>query len=265
MPRFFAPIVTLLTDFGAADHFAAVMKGVILSRCPQARIVDVSHEVQPYEVEQARFLLGQSWPYFPERSIHVVVVDPGVGTDQRALLVQAAGRRFLGPDNGVFTDLLNLPGARARVLTNSKLFRAQVSGTFHGRDIFAPVAGHLAAGLEPARAGPRIEDALLLATGEPVRTGNRYWTGMVIHIDRFGNLITNLRPGGVPDLGARGQLLRVGLVALEGIAPNYAAIPPGACGVLMGSHGGLEVAANQDSAARLLGVGLGAPVELELL
>jgi S-adenosylmethionine hydrolase len=263
MPRP-APIVTLLTDFGAADHFAAAMKGVILSRCPAARIVDVTHEAQAYEIEQARFLLAQSWPYFPKGSIHVVVVDPGVGTARRAILVEAGGHRFLAPDNGLLTDLLHLPKARVRSLENRKLFRAEVSSTFHGRDIFASVAGHLAAGAPPARVGPLIHNAHLLGTGPAVRTGKRDWSGTVIHVDRFGNLITNLRPADIPDLAERTPIVRAGLVTLTGFAANYAAIPPGACGIIMGSHGGLEIAACQAPAAKLLGLALGSPVDLEL-
>ncbi|MBI5086414.1 MAG: SAM-dependent chlorinase/fluorinase, partial [Acidobacteria bacterium] len=154
------PIITLLTDFGSRDPYAGIMKGVILSIAPRARIVDLSHEVEPFQVSQARFLLKQSWPYFPKGTIHVCVVDPGVGSARRPLLVQAAGHVFIGPDNGIFTDLLHLKAARVRHITNSKLFLKHVSQTFHGRDVFAPVAAHIAVGFAPAKAGPLVQDAL---------------------------------------------------------------------------------------------------------
>lgn len=258
-------IITLLTDFGHHDHFVGVMKGVISGIAPAARVVDICHEVEPYQVNQARFLLSQARGYFPAKTIHVVVIDPGVGSSRRPLLVESAGQYFIGPDNGVFTDVLGDPKARAREITNRRLFLPGVSATFHGRDIFAPVAAHLASGTAPSRTGALVGDPARLASGQPVRTGKRFWTGEVLHVDRFGNLITNLSVAGFPQLLERGFIVKIGLAALEGLAPSYSAGAPGEPLVLIGSSGNLEIAVNQQRADRKLGVGLGSPVELEIL
>src|ERR1035437_1941217 len=132
------PLITLITDFGLKDHFAGVMQGVIASIAPAARVINITHEVEPYAIPQARFLLAQSWPYFPKGTIHVVIVDPGVGSARRPILVQAHSHMFVGPDNGLFSDLLETPHAKARLISNRKLMLASVGNTFHGRDVFAP-------------------------------------------------------------------------------------------------------------------------------
>jgi hypothetical protein len=240
------------------DPFAGIMKGVVLGICPEARIVDLAHEVPAYEIPDAAFLLHQSWPYFPKGTIHVVVVDPGVGSARRPILVEAAGHRFIGPDNGVFSMLA---APKVRHITAERYFRHPISRTFHGRDIFAPAAAHLAAGITPAKLGPLIHDHIRLTFHEPVRTGRRVWTGAVLHIDRFGNLITNLAAAEFP----ADAELSVGLETVHRRAATYAEIPYGELFLIAGSSGYLEVSANQTSAAKLLGVGTGAPVELRLL
>lgn len=259
-----SPLITLMTDFGLKDHFVGVMKGVIARIAPRARVVDITHDIEPYSLPQARYLLSQSYPYFPPRSVHVVVVDPGVGGERRPLLVEAAGRIFIGPDNGVFSDLLALPKAKARELTNRKLWLPEVSSTFHGRDIFAPVAAHVAGGVAPARAGKLVRDARREVPREPVRTGKRFWVGEVLHADRFGNLITNLRPLEMPELGRRRAVIKIGFEVIDGLSPNYASVPPGTVVAVVGSGGTIEIAVNQGHAGRKLGVGPGSPVELEL-
>lgn len=258
-PPWKPPFITLLTDFGLQDHFVGVMKGVIATITPQARVIDISHEVEAGQLTQARFLLGQSWPYFPRGTVHVCVVDPGVGTSRRAVLVEAGGHRFVGPDNGLFTDLLDLPRASVRSLDKSKYWLKNISQTFHGRDIFAPTAAHLAGGVRPALLGPRIQDPARSASLQPGRLGRRLWQGVVLHVDRFGNLITNLAPP------AGGVALRIGMRELVGTVASYAAAPPGEPVILAGSHGYLEVAVNLGSAARTLGCGVGSPVEMEIL
>jgi S-adenosylmethionine hydrolase len=266
MPRSRSPrIITLLTDFGQHDHYVGAMKGVILSLAPEALVVDVSHEVASYSLAEARFMLAQSWPYFPEKTIHVVVVDPGVGTTRRAILVDAGRQLFLGPDNGVFSEIVRREDARARVVTNEKLFRNPVSSTFHGRDIFAPVAAHLAMGLAPSRVGPRVDNAWVDPLTAPTRTGKRTWSGEIVSIDKFGNVITSFRTAEFPQLAERPFVLKVGLAILGEVVKTYAAIPSGTVAVVLASHGHLEAAANQDSAARRLGVACGSPVELEIL
>lgn len=255
-----ARTITLLTDFGLRDHFVGVMKGVIASIAPAARIVDITHEIGSYQIFQARFLLAQSWPYFAKRTIHVAIVDPGVGSARRPILVEAAGHLFVGPDNGIFSALIQRDDARVRHITNARLFRQPVSSTFHGRDIFAPVAAHLARGVPPSRTGPRIQDALFDPLTGPIRTGKRTWSATVVHIDHFGNVITNLP---VDEFAKMRFLLRIGPAEIVERAANYAAIAPGALAIVEASHGCLEIAAAQASAASKLKVAPGAPVELE--
>jgi S-adenosylmethionine hydrolase len=256
--------LTLLTDFGTRDHFVGVMKGVIAGIAPRATVIDICHEVAPYQINQARFLLNHSYRWFPKGTIHVCVVDPGVGSARRPLLVEAAGHLFVGPDNGLFSDLLDLPKAKVRHLSNAKLYLNNISQTFHGRDIFAPVAAHLAAGVTPAKAGKLIHDATRTTTGAPLRVGRRYWQGEVAHIDRFGNLITNLNAAEFLALAAKGIELKIGFTAVRRLVNSYSEAPPGEPVLITGSCNTLEVIIQQDSAARSLGVGIGAPVELEV-
>src|SRR5579871_4503494 len=183
-----APILTLTTDFGLSDHYVGVMKGVILSICPRARIVDISHGVGAYAIAEGAFTVAQSYPYFPRGAVHVVVVDPGVGTARRPILAQAAGQFFVAPDNGVLSMIYSRESAKVRMIASDRYFLRPVSNTFHGRDIFSPVAAHLAAGVRPAQFGKLIEDYLRLNFEMPVRTGRRAWTGTILKIDRFGNM-----------------------------------------------------------------------------
>ena len=254
------PIITLLTDFGLKDHFAGVLKGVIAGIAPKTRVIDITHEVEPYCVAHARFLLGQSWPYFPHGTIHVAIVDPGVGSDRRPILVEAHGHRFVGPDNGLFSDLLAAPTAKVRLIANSSLFLPEVSATFHGRDVFAPVAAHLSLGVAASRIGPPIRDAVRLTAGSAVQDSKGAWPGQIVHVDRFGNLITNLPTNCIP---ANGRfILKAASHELRKVAVSYSAIPPGEPALVAGSSGFLEIAANQDSAARLLGLSVGTGVKL---
>jgi S-adenosylmethionine hydrolase len=255
------PLITLLTDFGLKDHFAGVMKGVIASIAPAARVIDITHEVEPYAIAQARFLLAQSWPYFPKGTIHVAVVDPGVGSARRPILVQAHGQLFVGPDNGLFSDLLAVPGAKTRLIANRKLMLPAVSATFHGRDVFAPVAAYLALGVAASHAGPLIRDAIA-TSGRALQPSAYRWVGEVVHADRFGNLITNL-PASCTE-GNGGFVLKIGSHELRDVAASYSAMAPRTPALVAGSSGFLEIAVNQDSAAWLLGLGVGARVEVSL-
>ncbi|MCC7498635.1 MAG: SAM-dependent chlorinase/fluorinase [Bryobacterales bacterium] len=261
MPRC---LITLTTDFGTTDHFTGVMKGVILGINSTATIVDITHGVKPQEIAEGAFVIAQTYRYFPRKTIHVVVVDPGVGTSRRPILVEAAGQYFIGPDNGVFSMVFAEEKHRVRVITDERYFHHPVSRTFHGRDIFAPVAGHLGKGVTPARFGRLITDHLRANFEKPVRTGKRVWTGAILKIDHFGNLITNFHVREFPDLATRPFELGAGLVKIRRLALNYSECEPGELAVIVGSSGYLEVAANQASAARKLGCGTGAPVELTL-
>jgi S-adenosyl-L-methionine hydrolase (adenosine-forming) len=257
------PILTLTTDFGLSDHFVGVMKGVILGIAPGARLIDITHEIRPFEITEGAFTIYQAWRWFPKRTIHVVVVDPGVGTARRPILVEAAGHFFIGPDNGVLSMVYGKePKHKVREISAAKYFLEPVSRTFHGRDIFAPVAAHLAAGVRPAAFGKLIDDYLKLSLDTPDRTSKRAWTGSILKIDRFGNLITNLQIDGFPDVRSRPFELHVGARKLSRLALNYADSEDVEPFVIVGSSGYLEVACNQASAARVLGCGTGAPVEL---
>jgi len=257
-------VITLTTDFGTADHFVAAMKGVILGIAPRVRLVDITHEITPYEVNEAAFVLAQAWSWFPKGTIHVAVVDPGVGSERRPILVEAGGHRFLGPDNGIFTAIYDAAPHRVREISNRKLMLAHVSRTFHGRDVFAPAAAHLAKGAPPARFGKQIQDFLRSATLHPVRTKPHVWSGAILRADRFGNLITNLHIDHLPDVRTRPFALKVGLETIRRLALTYTEAAIGEVFAIVGSSGYVEISANQASAARQLGCGAGAPVELEI-
>jgi S-adenosyl-L-methionine hydrolase (adenosine-forming) len=258
------PLITFTTDFGLSDHFAAVMKGVVLSLAPDARLVDITHDVTPFEVAEAAYTLAQSHRYFPEKTIHVVVVDPGVGTTRRPLLAEMAGQYFVAPDNGVLSMILSREKSKVRHITNAKYMLHPVSRTFHGRDVFAPVAAHLANGVPPSRFGKLIDDHLRLALDRPTRTGKRVWTGAVLKVDRFGNLITNLHVDDFPQIATRPFELNVGLEKIERLSLTFTECQPGVAFAIVGSSGYIEVAVNQGSAARTLGCAAGSPVELAL-
>jgi len=194
------PILTLTTDFGASDHYAGAMKGVILSICPQAQIVDICHDVTPFQIAEGAYVIAQAYDCFPMKTVHVVVVDPGVGTARRPILVEAAGQYFVGPDNGVLSMVYARGKHKVRLIANDRYFRQPVSATFHGRDIFAPVAAHVAAGIPPSRMGKPIEDYLRPEFAKPVRSGERTWSGSILKIDRFGNVVTNFHVRDFPEL-----------------------------------------------------------------
>lgn len=186
-----APFVALLTDFGHADPFVGVMKGVILSRCPWARIIDLCHGVAPQDVRGAAFQLRGSAPYFHDGTLFVCVVDPGVGSKRPILWARGERHSFLAPDNGLLSWVG--PLREVRRVSDSALFLKPVSRTFHGRDIFAPVAGALAAGADPGRLGPRVKPSVRIRWPEPRRAG-KGWRGQVVAVDGFGNAVTNLGP-----------------------------------------------------------------------
>jgi S-adenosylmethionine hydrolase len=256
----------MTTDFGLSDHFAGVMKGVILSVCPDARIVDISHQVTPFEVAEGAFLIAQAYRYFPKGTVHTVVVDPGVGTSRRPILLEAAGQYFIAPDNGVLTLVyLEQEKRKVRAITNERYFLKNVSRTFHGRDIFSPAAAHLASGVKAPAFGKLVEDYMRLSFEKPVRTARRGWTGAVLKVDRFGNLITNFLVQEFSHIEKHPFELQIGLQTVNRLAENYAECGPGEVFAIAGSSGYLEVSSSQASAAKILGCGVGAPVELRLL
>jgi hypothetical protein len=251
------PILTLTTDFGTSDHYVGAMKGVILGICPRAQIVDICHQVTPFEISEGAYTIAQAYPYFPRKTVHVVVVDPGVGTRRRPILVEAAGQYFIGPDNGVLSMVYAREKHKVRWIANSRYFHKPVSATFHGRDIFAPVAAHLAAGVAPARVGKPIAEYLQPDFAQPRRTGERAWSGRILKIDRFGNIVTNFHIGDFPGTPLA---LTIGRHKIISLARTYAEAPVGKLFLIVGSSGYLEVAMNQGSAAERIGCKTGAPV-----
>ncbi|MGE5646059.1 MAG: S-adenosyl-l-methionine hydroxide adenosyltransferase family protein [Acidobacteriota bacterium] len=257
-------IVTLTTDFGLSDHFTGVMKGVILSIAPAAEIVDITHQAEAFDISGGAFAIGAAYRYFPKKTVHVVVIDPGVGTSRRALVAEAAGQFFVAPDNGVLSMIYAREKHKVRAIVKDEYFRKPVSRTFHGRDIFAPVAAHLARGVPAARFGKLIDNYLKLPLGRPVRTGKRFWQGTVLKVDHFGNLITNFHIDEFPALATRPFQLTCGQAALTELVETFAQGAPGEPVLVVGSSGYVEIAANRASAAKALACGAGSPVDLIL-
>jgi hypothetical protein len=252
------PIITLTTDFGDASPYVAAMKGVLLSINPAARLLDLTHRVPPQDVRHAAFFLAAAVPYFPRGPIHIIVVDPGVGSDRVLLYVDIDGHRLLAPDNGCWTSLEGLLGKPTVIrLTETRFWRQPVSATFHGRDILAPVAARLSLGLDPADLGPRTDEWVRLEAPAP-KPGTNSLAGEVVFIDDFGNLITNLpapeRPPDVLIVGS--QTFRGGFRWVR----TYADARPGSLVALASSTGHLEVAVVQGSAAERLKARVGTPV-----
>jgi len=257
------PLITLLTDFGTRDAYVASMKGVILSLNPQAVLVDLSHEVPPQDIRAGAFLLAEAAPCFPRGAIHLAVVDPGVGTSRRALAARCREHYWVGPDNGLFHLIFNRAPDLALVsLENPAYFRPRVSATFHGRDIFAPVAAHLSLGVNLDEFGPRVYDAVALAFSEP-EFGPEAVFGEIIYVDRFGNLVSNIDAGELTSWsGDRDLRLQAGQLTIQGLARTYADAAPGEFLALAGSHGFVEIACARDNAARRLKAGVGLGLEV---
>ena len=250
------PIVTLTTDFGTRDAYVAAMKGVILGIAHDVRLVDVSHEVAAHDVTEGALVLEAAVPFFPANSVHVAVVDPGVGTARRGLAVVTDGARFVGPDNGLFTPFLDGRAWRAFELTAAEYRLPRVSRTFHGRDIFAPAAAHLALGVAPERLGPRVDDPVRLHWST-VRETHGAVAGTVLHVDRFGNLVTSIRAEAFESFGA--LTVRVAGRALP-FVQTYGDLAIGQAGALVGSSGRLEIAVREASAATRFRARRGSPV-----
>jgi hypothetical protein len=255
-----APLITLTTDFGLRDPFVGIVKGVIATRAPGVRVVDVTHGIPPQDVVAGALVLRHAVPYFPRGAVHVAVVDPGVGSARRALCLETDVGCFVGPDNGLLT-LAAPPGRvrRAVVLTEERFFLSPRSATFHGRDVFAPVAAALATGTDVDALGPPCSDPLPSPVPEPVVEAHRAH-GEVVYVDRFGNLTTNVPDG---PLLRRARRVRVGDVTLDAVSPSYAAVPVGAPVAVVNSWGLLEIAVRDGAARTALGCGRGAPVVVE--
>jgi len=256
--------ITLTTDFGLSDHFVGIMKGVIADIAPKARVIDITHEIAPYDINEAAFVIAQAWRYFPKGAIHVVVVDPGVGSARRPILAESGGQYFVAPDNGVLSMIYASGPHKVRVISNPKAFRKEISRTFHGRDVFAPAAAHLAAGMKPAQFGKIIQDAVRSWIPQPARGANGMWRGTILKVDRFGNLITNFHIDRFEAIKTHAFEFRLGNERIHRLALTYSETAIGEMFAIVGSSGYLELAANQASIAARLGFSAGAQVELEI-
>ncbi len=263
------PIVTFLSDFGHEDWFVGVVHGVVHDVAPEAHVVDLNHLVPPGNIARGAFLLEAAAPDFAPGTIHLAVVDPGVGTDRRAIAVRARGQYFVGPDNGLLEWALASPDAEVHALTETRWFRQPTSRTFHGRDVFAPVAGALVRGTPLAELGPRIADPVRLPVASPAIEGDAL-VGRVMFIDRFGNALTNLSVAALERaFGANVDHAALHLTLLDrsvtGLSRSYGDSPVGALVAIMGSSGRIEVAQVGGDAAVRLGIGEGDPVSVRLL
>jgi len=256
------PVLTLLSDFGLKDPYVAEMKAVILSLCPQARLVDISHDIEKFNVRMGAFVLASAASYFPKGAIHVAVVDPGVGTKRRAILVEARRAFFVGPDNGLLMLAAEKMGIKhVYNVTNRRFMLSRVSHTFHGRDIFASVAAHLANGYKPSDFGSEIKDYIVPKFVKP-RLTKKALLGEVLHIDDFGNTVTNISRAELEKTGIReGAMLRFRLRDKEIVklkfCSTYGEVPVGKSLALIGSHDFLEISTNKGSASKKFGVRVG--------
>ncbi len=258
-----APIVTLTTDFGGGDYYVGAMKGVILGISPEVQLVDISHQIPPQDVLAAAFVLRHAAREFPPGTVHLAVVDPGVGTSRRPLALHSSGHLWVGPDNGLFSFVLDRADSRVHEIARPGLGRSNPSSTFQGRDLFAPLAAHLCRGLDLADIGPPVADPVRLAESAPCRSADRI-AGHIIYIDRFGNLVSNIEAADIAPWGAALHL-RLGDHVLTELCRTYEDVEPGAPLALIGSAGLLEVAVNQGHAARQLRVQRRATLVVEKL
>jgi S-adenosylmethionine hydrolase len=258
-------IITFTTDFGLSEHYVGAMKGAILNIHPEASIVDISNGVPSFDVLDGAITISQAYSYFPSETVHLVVVDPGVGSERRPLVVTTARHHFVAPDNGVLSLIYEREERiSVRHITAEHYFLQPVSQTFHGRDIFAPVAAHLSKGMDPAKLGDEVSDYMRLAAPRPKPAG-AVLKGIVLKVDKFGNLVTNITPRELPSLLAAGSLpfrLQVGKVEVTRLHTAYAQGAPGEIFAILGSMGYLEIACNRGSAAQVAGAGRGAEVSV---
>ncbi|MBU2609212.1 MAG: SAM-dependent chlorinase/fluorinase [Chloroflexi bacterium] len=272
-------VITLTTDFGMTDAYVAAMKGVILGINPEAKLVDICHSIRPQDIRHAAFILGTAHTFFPAGTIHMVVVDPGVGTDRRAIIISTPSAQFVAPDNGVLSHVITQssakggenyadrtqielpPGLEAVAITESKYWRSPVSPTFHGRDIFSPVAARLSLGCPASDFGEPVTSVVMLPPLHPQLTANNILVGHILHIDNFGNLITNIRND---DLSQEmtSITIEIGRQLISGMGQTYA--DREGLSALIGSFGYLEIAVKDGNAASLLNAEIGDEVKVRL-
>jgi S-adenosyl-L-methionine hydrolase (adenosine-forming) len=283
------PVITLTTDFGLDDSFVGVMKGVLLNIVPEVQIVDITHNIEPQNITQASLILNAIYPWFPRKTVHVVIVDPGVGgrltthtkntgrestkkidgtkpslVMRRAVVVQSKFQTFVGPDNGVFTPILH-PDSRTYEITNKKYFLNNVSNTFHGRDVFAPCAGWLASGVQPSKVGPRVLKPARQHFPQPKLKGTIIH-GEIIHIDHFGNLTTNIDAELIREniISSDTIEVRIGKHRIDGLVNGYYLMKTGQPGAIINSWNHLEIFYREDNAKKILKARTGQSVTLKV-
>lgn len=257
-------IITLTTDFGAQDHYVSVMKAVMLGITPSSRFIDISHEIPPQDIMACAWVIRNAAFEFPKNSVHLVVVDPGVGTERHPIALKINDQFFVGPDNGIFSLITNELKYKAYKLNKPEFWRKDRSRTFHGRDIFSPVAAHLSAGVNIKELGEPIKDLVSYHWAVPIgdKDGVQGW---VIHIDRFGNLITNISESLLEETAGRRKVrVYVGNTIIDHMVNTFGDVEPGEPAAFIGSSGMLEVGINKGNAAQMLGVDKGAQISLVL-
>jgi len=257
-------IITLLTDFGERGPYVASMKGVILGINPEARIVDITHQIPPQDILEAAYILHTSHRYFPKGTIHIIVVDPGVGSRRRIIALKTEDHIFIAPDNGVLSLILKNEETKEIIeITNEKYFLKPVSDTFHGRDIFSPVAAYLSKGIPLRNLGKRIEKIKELKIAKP-EVKKEKLVGRIIHIDRFGNLVTNIDRKTLSKLKIKNEKVKIeiGKRKITGVKKYYISVKRGELLALFGSSGFLEISVNLGNASKVLGIGKGARIKV---
>lgn len=261
-------IITFTTDFGLTEHYTGAMKGVIYSIHPTAQIVDITNTVQSFDILDGALAISQAYSYFPKDTIHVVVVDPGVGGPRRPILAQAGQYYFVAPDNGVLSLVYEREERIAvRHITADHYFRQPVSNTFHGRDVFAPVAAYVSKGVDPVKFGEEISDYVRFAAPRAKQAAPNAWKGVVLKTDKFGNMITNITPRDVPQIfdgSAHSFKISVGKAEVTKLHASYGAGAQGEIFAILGSTGFLEISCNKGAASRLAGADKGSEVTLVL-
>jgi S-adenosyl-L-methionine hydrolase (adenosine-forming) len=261
-------IITFTTDFGVAEHYVGAMKGVICGINPLAQLVDITNSVQSYDILDGAIAISQAYSYFPPETVHLVIVDPGVGSARRPIVAKAGLQVFVAPDNGVLSLVYEREEAiSVRHITAEHYFRQPVSNTFHGRDIFAAVAAYISKGVELAKFGDEVSDYIRFAAPKPKLAAPGSWKGVVLKIDKFGNIITNITPKDIPELfetPGRPFKITVGKAEISKLRATYAEGAQGEVFAILGSTGFLEISMNRAAASRAAGVEKGAEVGIAL-
>ncbi len=261
-------IITFTTDFGTTDHYVGTMKGVILSINPNAKVVDICNSVQSYDVLDGALTIAHAYRYFPKDTVHLVIVDPGVGSTRRPLLVRTEHSLFVAPDNGVLSFIFDREErVNVRHITADHYFLRPVSQTFHGRDIFAAVAGHLSKGVEVSSFGNEIDDYVRFAVPRPKAVSDRALAGIIIKVDKFGNLISNITPNDLPMLFSDNPpsfRITIGNLEIGKLRTAYAQGAPGEVFAVLGSMGFLEIATNRGSAAKAIAADKGSEINIQI-